>query len=94
MQLGVPIVRWHLQLYAGTVQLGATIAVQLVNTIKLVARESKTKLILFISRIHPVLPDIRFNQNTLERASHIKYLGIVLDDKLYSNNILLMDLVD
>ena len=42
------------------------------NTNKLFARESKTKLMLFSSRIHPVLPDIRFNQNTLEWVSHTK----------------------
>ena len=52
------------------------------NSNKLVARESKTKLMLFTSRIHLVLPDIYFNQNTLECVSHIKYLGIVLDGKL------------
>ena len=49
------------------------------NTNKLVAQN---KLMLFISQIHPILPDIRFNQNTLEWVSHIKYLGIVLDDIL------------
>ena len=52
------------------------------NTNELVAHESKTKLMLFTSRIHPVLPDIHFNQNTLEWVSHIKYLGIVLYDKI------------
>ena len=52
------------------------------NTNKLVAHESKIKLILFTSRIHPVLPDIRFNKNSLELASYITYHGIILDDKL------------
>ena len=52
------------------------------NTNKLAAHESNTKLMLFTQRIHPVLPDINFNQNTLEWLSHIKYLGIVFDDKL------------
>ena len=48
------------------------------NTKKLVAHESKTKLMLFTPRIHPVLHDIRFNHNTPEWVSHIKYLGILL----------------
>ena len=33
-------------------------------------------------QIHSVQAEIRFNQNSLEWVSHIKYLGIVLDDKL------------
>ena len=52
------------------------------DTNKLITHEGNTKLVLFTSRIHSILPDICFNQNTLERVSHIKYLGIVLDDKL------------
>ena len=52
------------------------------NTNKLVANEKKTKLIIFASLIYPVLPDIRFNQNLLEWASHVKYLRIIIDDKL------------
>ena len=41
------------------------------NTNKLVAHESNTKLMFFTSRIHPVLPDIQFNQNTIEWVSYI-----------------------
>ena len=33
-------------------------------------------------RIHPVLPDIRYNQDSLEYVSHIKYLEIIIDNKL------------
>ena len=47
------------------------------NTNKVIAHESKTKLMLFTSRIHPCLPDNNFYQNTLEWVSHIKYLGIL-----------------
>ena len=52
------------------------------NTNKLVAHESKTKLMLFTLRIHPVLPDIRFHQNSLAWVTHIKYFRIVFDYKL------------
>ena len=37
---------------------------------------------LFTLQIHPVLPDIRCNQNSLEWVWHIKYIGIIVDDKL------------
>ena len=30
-----------------------------------IAHESKTQLMFFTTQIHPLLPDIRFNQNTL-----------------------------
>ena len=36
----------------------------LINNKKLVANESTTKLMLFTSQIHPVLPDIRFIKNS------------------------------
>ena len=52
----------------------------LVNN-KLVANVNKTKLMMFTPR--PVdLPDIDFNGTVLEWVSSIRYLGIVIDDKL------------
>ena len=33
---------------------------------ELIAHESKTKLMLYTSRIHPVQPDIRFYLNSLK----------------------------
>ena len=53
-----------------------------INTNKLVAHESKTRLTLFISWIHPVPPHIHFNQNSHEWVSHIKYFLIILNNKL------------
>lgn len=49
---------------------------------KLVAHENETKLMLFTSIIHLVQHEIRFNQNSFECVSHIKYLGIVFKNKL------------
>ena len=37
---------------------------------------------LFTLIYHHVLPDIKFNGAVLEWAKHIKYLGIIIADKL------------
>ena len=57
-----------------------SILCDLPNTNKLVVHESKIKLMLFISKIHPVPPDIRFNLIPFEWVSHTKYLEIILDN--------------
>ena len=37
---------------------------------------------LFTPKIHPILPDIMFNGVVLEWTDHIRYLGVILDNKL------------
>ena len=54
-----------------TIQGFVSIVSDWLNTNKLVARESKTKLMLFTSRIHPVLHNIYHNKNFLEWVLHI-----------------------
>ena len=49
---------------------------------RLIPNTIKTKLMLFTPRPVGVLPDIIFNDVRLEWVSHIKYLGIVIDNKL------------
>ena len=49
---------------------------------KLVPNVNKTKLMLFTPRPVKSLPDIFFNGERLEWVSDIKYLGIVIDNKL------------
>jgi hypothetical protein len=49
---------------------------------KLTAHEDKTKLMLYTSRPHPELPIVYFNQKRLEWVKNIKYLGVILDEKL------------
>ena len=52
------------------------------NNNKLVANVSKTKLMLITPRPYENLPDIYFNGVKLNWVSQIKYLGIVIDNKL------------
>jgi hypothetical protein len=49
---------------------------------RLVAHESKTKLMLFTPRPVADLPNIRFFGTVLEWVDDIKYLGVILDNKL------------
>ena len=49
---------------------------------KLVPNTDKTKLMLITARYVKNLPDIYFNNDKLEWVSNIKYLGIILDNKL------------
>ena len=49
---------------------------------KLVANVNKTKLMLITPRPYENLPDIYFNGVKLDWVSQIKYLGIVIDNKL------------
>ena len=37
---------------------------------------------MFTPKIHPILPDVIFNVVVLEWTDHIRYLGVILDDKL------------
>ena len=37
---------------------------------------------LFTPKIHPILPDLMFNGIVLEWTDHIRYLGVILDNKL------------
>ena len=37
---------------------------------------------LFTPSIHPTLPDIMFNGVVLEWTDHMRYLGVILDNKL------------
>ena len=49
---------------------------------KLIPNVTKTKLMLFTPRPVDVLPDVYFNGVKLEWVTSIKYLGIVIDNKL------------
>ena len=49
---------------------------------KLVANVKKTKLMLVTPRPFDHLPDVYFNGSKLEWVSNIKYLGVVIDNKL------------
>ena len=49
---------------------------------KLVGNVNKTKLMLITPRPYENLPDIYFNGVKLNWVSQIKYLGIVIDNKL------------
>ena len=49
---------------------------------RLIPNTIKTKLMLFTPRPFGVLPDVLFNGVKLEWVSHIKYLGVVIDNKL------------
>lgn len=52
------------------------------NRNKILAHQDKTKLMLVTPRPYPNLPDIYFNNTTLEWVGTFKYLGITLDRKL------------
>ena len=49
---------------------------------KLVANGKKTKLMMLTPRPFDILPDVYFNGIKLEWVSSIKYLGIIIDNKL------------
>ena len=49
---------------------------------KLVANASKTKLMIFTPKLINNLPDIYFNNEVLEWVTSIKYLGMIVDNKL------------
>lgn len=49
---------------------------------RLLANEAKTKLMLFTSRTRPIMPIITLNSSALEWSDQIKYLGVVIDNKL------------
>ena len=49
---------------------------------RLVAHNGKSKLVLFTLRPCPPTPDIEFYNCYLEWVSSVKYLGLILDNKL------------
>ena len=49
---------------------------------KILVYENKNKLMLFTLKFYPILPDIMFNGVVLEWTGHIRYLGVILDNKL------------
>ena len=61
--------------------------VQLLRSNKLSLNETKTELIIFRSpwKHLPREPDIRINKNKLKLHSHIKYLGILINEVLSWN---------
>jgi hypothetical protein len=52
---------------------------------KLTLNCTKTKYMLFSKRQHPSLPALLMNGIELEKVSSIKYLGVIIDDKLSFN---------